>query len=95
MRPTTVLMIAAGLFQTTAAFRCAIGQYGSCTFRKSSTSTTRCAIACKYKGLWNECSCPPHYPNRPNWEYTGKHGCISQGQFDGRNQCQNPNPNGK
>ncbi|TLD11615.1 hypothetical protein PspLS_11569 [Pyricularia sp. CBS 133598] len=92
MRPTTFLLAALACFEATEAFKCAPGMHGSCTFRKSSSSTARCAIHC---GTGGNCRCPSHYPNKKHWEYTGKHGCITIGQFDNRNQCQRANPNGK
>lgn len=91
-----MLLVAAGLLQTTMAFRCAVGQYGQCYYYKgSSQDTSRCAIACSYKGVYSQCNCPSNYPNKSSWKYTGRHDCISQSKFDGRNQCQNANPNGR
>ncbi|KAI6344612.1 hypothetical protein MCOR25_011079 [Pyricularia grisea] len=95
MRPTTtILLITAGLFDCTAAFRCLIGQYGSCNFRKApGEEMTRCAIACNIRGLTSDCQCPENFPNRRNWVYTGSNECITQTQFTIRAQCQNADPN--
>ncbi|TLS29632.1 hypothetical protein PpBr36_01429 [Pyricularia pennisetigena] len=93
MRPTTILLITTSLFHSTEAFRCAIGQYGLCTFRKApGEERTRCAIACNIRGLTSECICPENFPNRRNWVYVGNNDCISQTQFAIRSQCQNADP---
>ncbi|EHA55132.1 hypothetical protein MCOR27_003797 [Pyricularia oryzae] len=94
MHPNTILLIAAGLLNGTAAFRCAIGSAGSCTFRKMPTEElTRCAITCNVRGLFAECSCPLNFPNRAEWIDTMRNECITQTQFSFRSQCQNADPN--
>ncbi|TLD22785.1 hypothetical protein PspLS_07110 [Pyricularia sp. CBS 133598] len=61
MHPTTILIIATGFFETAEAFRCQAGQYGLCSFHKSSDAMVCCGIVCKDKGAYVDCTCPSHY----------------------------------
>ncbi|QPC70577.1 hypothetical protein HYE68_001329 [Fusarium pseudograminearum] len=76
------LFVFGTMFLAADAFRCAVGQQGSCTFVESNSKQHRCAIKCDYKGIYAQCNCPKYYPrNNKKWPYGGKHACISTPQY--------------
>ncbi|RGP81834.1 hypothetical protein FLONG3_31 [Fusarium longipes] len=82
------LLIFSTMLMAADAFRCAVGQQGSCTFVESNSKQHRCAIKCDYKGGYAQCNCPKYYPrNNKKWPYGGKHACISTPQYVDRFKC--------
>ncbi|CEF77870.1 unnamed protein product [Fusarium graminearum] len=76
------------MFLAVDAFKCAVGQQGSCTYVESDAKQHRCAIKCSYKGGYAKCTCPQYYPrNDKKWPYGGKHACISTPQYVDRFKC--------
>ncbi|KAF2015466.1 hypothetical protein BU24DRAFT_480235 [Aaosphaeria arxii CBS 175.79] len=61
-----------------AAFTCAVGQQGSCSY-----TTGRCAVKCSYWAFVNNCVCPDKHRG---YKYTGGHQCISKQMYDGRHK---------
>ena len=82
------LFIVSAILLGADAFRCAVGQHGSCTFVEKDGTQHRCAIKCGYKGGYTQCNCPQYYQrNDKKWPYGGKHACLSQAQYVGRFKC--------
>ena len=88
MHLSNICFVAAALLQTTAAFRCPVGQNGECYYFKGNTQDQeRCAIHCPNKGAYTQCNCPDYNPTSLHGKYSGRHDCITLGKYNGRHKC--------